>query len=237
MLTGTWANKHNVWGNGIENPNYAYPTFFQLIRDNKPKLKLGIFSTWQDNRTKLLGEGLKETKQLQLDYKFDGFEHDTLRFPHNSKVHYIKQIDSVVAQLAAETIMEKGPDLSWVYLEYSDDMGHKYGDSPEFYESVEYMDTLIGKIYKAVKNREKQLNEKWLVIITTDHGRDAKTGKNHGGQSDRERNTWIATNQKIQNSRLESSLAIVDIFPSVCQFMKIKIPKSVKRNLEGKSFF
>ena len=53
MLTGTWANKHNVWGNGIEAPNYSYPTFFKIARDAKPDMKLGIFSTWEDNRTKL----------------------------------------------------------------------------------------------------------------------------------------------------------------------------------------
>jgi phosphopentomutase len=74
-------------------------------------------------------------------------------------------------------------------------------------------------------------------MITTDHGRDAKTGKNHGGQSFRERVTWIATNKKPKNSRFNNGLAVVDIFPSVCTFLKIKIPKTVKENLEGISFF
>ncbi|MES2796145.1 MAG: alkaline phosphatase family protein [Bacteroidota bacterium] len=237
MLTGTWANKHNVWGNGIEAPNYTYPTFFKLARDSKPFLKLGIFSTWQDNRTKLLGEGLAATNQLMLDYKFDGYELDTLRFPHQSKVHYIKQIDSVVTERTVETIKEKSPDLSWVYLEYTDDMGHKYGDSPEFYDAIENVDKLIGKIYSAIKYREKNFKENWLIIVTTDHGRDAKTGKNHGGQSDRERETWIATNKKPKKARFENGLAVVDILPSVVEFLKIKIPLSVKQNLEGVSFF
>lgn len=237
MLTGTWANKHNVWGNGIEKPNYNYPTFFKIAREAKPDIKLGIFSTWLDNRTKLLGEGLPATNQLMLDYKFDGYELDTLRFPHKSKVHYIKQIDSLVTEKAAETIKSNAPDLSWVYLEYTDDMGHKYGDSPEFYESIENVDKLIGKIYNSVKYREKNFKENWLVIITTDHGRDAKTGKNHGGQSDRERETWIVTNKKPKKTRFENGLAVVDILPSVCKFMKIKVPESVQKNLEGVSFF
>jgi predicted AlkP superfamily pyrophosphatase or phosphodiesterase len=237
MLTGTWANKHNVWGNGIEAPNYAYPTFFKIARDAKPSLKLGIFSTWEDNRTKLLGEGLATTNSLMLDYKFDGYEKDTASFPHKSKVHYIKQIDSLVTEKTAQTIKENAPDLSWVYLEYTDDMGHKYGDSPEFYESVQNVDKFIGKIYDAVKFREKNYKENWLVIITTDHGRDAKTGKNHGGQSDRERETWIAMNKKPTKPRFKNGLAVVDLFPSVCKFLNIEIPKSVKENLEGVSFF
>jgi predicted AlkP superfamily pyrophosphatase or phosphodiesterase len=116
-------------------------------------------------------------------------------------------------------------------------MGHKYGDSPEFYEAVENADKLIGKIYEAVKYREKNFKENWLVIITTDHGRDTKTGKNHGGQSDRERETWIVTNKKPQTERLKNGLAIVDILPSVCKFLKINIPSVVKQNLDGVSFF
>jgi predicted AlkP superfamily pyrophosphatase or phosphodiesterase len=237
MLTGTWANKHNVWGNGIEAPNYSYPTFFKIARDARPDMKLGIFSTWEDNRTKLLGEGLSATNHLKMDFVFDGYEHDTIRFPHKSKVHYIKQIDEFVSQKAAETIKEKAPDLSWVYLEYTDDMGHKHGDSPEFYEAIQNADKLIGDVYAAVKFREKNFKEHWLIIITTDHGRDAKSGHDHGGQSDRERDTWIVTNQKPKTSRFTKGLAVVDIFPSVCKFLNIEIPKSVKDNLEGVSFF
>src|SRR5690606_1441915 len=30
LLTGTWANKHNVWNNAIKAPNYNYPTVFKL---------------------------------------------------------------------------------------------------------------------------------------------------------------------------------------------------------------
>ncbi len=236
MLTGTWAHKHNVWGNGIENPNYAYPTFFKLARDQKPGLKLGIFSTWEDNRTKLLGEGLADTGYLTLDFKFDGYEMDTVRFPHTTDRTFIRDIDNLVTQKAAETIQNHAPDISWVYLEFTDDMGHKYGDSEEFYQSVIHADSLIGQLYETVKEREKSSGEEWLILITTDHGRDAATGKNHGGQSDRERETWIVTNRSDLNDRFSNGLAVVDILPSVCQFMGIEIPQKVKDQLDGRSF-
>lgn len=237
MLTGTWANKHNVWGNGIEAPNYNYPTFFKVAKEANPNLKLGIFSTWLDNRTKLLGEGLTATNNLMIDYKYDGYELDTVAFPHDKNKIYIKNIDILVTEKTAETIKGKSPDVSWLYLEYTDDMGHKHGDSKTFYESVEHADQLIGQVYEAVLYREKNFKEDWLVVVTTDHGRDAQTGKNHGSQSDRERETWIATNKKPKNSRFKNGLAVVDIFPSVCDFLKIEIPKSIKENLEGISFF
>jgi predicted AlkP superfamily pyrophosphatase or phosphodiesterase len=237
MLTGTWANKHNVWGNEIEAPNYNYPTFFKVAKDLNPNLTLGIFSTWLDNRTKLLGEGLTATTNLVIDYKYDGYELDTVTFPHDKNKTYIKNIDQLVSQKAVETIKAKSPDISWVYLEYTDDMGHKHGDSETFYEAVKWTDGLIGQIYEAVVFREKTYKEDWLVVITTDHGRDAQTGKNHGGQTDRERETWMVINKKTKNPRFKNGLAIVDIFPSIFKFLNIEIPKSIKDNLDGKSFF
>ena len=30
LLTGTWVNKHNVWGNNIKDPNYHYPDIFRI---------------------------------------------------------------------------------------------------------------------------------------------------------------------------------------------------------------
>ncbi len=115
-------------------------------------------------------------------------------------------------------------------------MGHKYGDSPEFSAAIFHTDSLIGKLYGAVLEREKSQKEDWLVIVTTDHGRDAETGRNHGGQSDRERITWICTNKPETNARFTNGLAVVDILPSVCQFMDISIPKKVRRNLDGRAF-
>lgn len=58
LLTGTWVNKHNVLDNDIKNQNYAYPSIFKLFKEQYPNKKIGIYSTWLDNRTKLAGDGL-----------------------------------------------------------------------------------------------------------------------------------------------------------------------------------
>lgn len=83
LLTGTWVNKHNVKDNNIRHPNYYYWTIFRHFKTNYPNKKTAVYSTWLDNRTKLVGENLPETGSLQLDYHFDGFEMDTVRFPHD----------------------------------------------------------------------------------------------------------------------------------------------------------
>lgn len=234
LLTGTWVNKHNVWGNDISKPNYHYWTIFRLFKEQYPTKKIGVFSTWLDNRTKLIGEGLPQTGHLKMDYVSDGYELDTVAFPHDKLSGYIHQIDEKVSDDASACLLKQAPDLSWLYMEYSDDMGHKFGDSPQLNQAIEYVDNQIGKLWNSIEERQKKLKEDWLIIITTDHGRDAKTGKNHGGQSDRERTTWIATNAAQLNSYFKNEQpAIVDIMPTIAHFLSVKIPQDKAFEIDG----
>lgn len=236
VLTGVWANKHNVWDNDIVAPNYNYPTIFRVYKDHYPNKKIGIFSSWLDNRTKLAGEEKPETGMLQFDHKFDGLEFDTINFPHDEDKKYMQLIDQKVVEVAAKTIKDSAPDLSWVYLEYTDDMGHRHGDSDIYYQSVKDADKMMGQLYETIEYRQKNYKEDWLLIITTDHGRDAKSGHNHGGQSAREKSGWIVTNAKNLNTRFTSGKSeLVDIFPTIADHLKIKLSDKVKSELEGKS--
>ena len=236
LLTATWSNKHNVLGNSIKHPNYNYWNIFRISETHKPKLKTAIFSTWLDNRTKLVGEGLKDAGAITFDYAFDGFEHDTINFPHDKEKTQYFRIDEHVSKETEKYIIENSPDLSWVYLEFTDSTGHLYGDSPQFYSSVEKMDTQIGRIWNAIKMREKSFNEDWMIVITTDHGRSKDTGKDHGGQSLRERATWLVTNHKNTNGYFENTPGIVDVVPSVLRHLEIDIPTSIEREMDGISF-
>jgi arylsulfatase A-like enzyme len=94
----------------------------------------------------------------------------------------------------------------------------------------------VGRIWKSIQQRENEQGEEWMIVITTDHGRTADTGKGHGGQSERERTTWIVTNQSSLKPSFFSQPGIVDIMPSICDFMGIEISAKVKANLDGKSF-
>lgn len=226
ILTGTWVNKHNVWDNDIADPNYNYKTIFKFLKEYDNTKKIGIFSSWLDNRTKLVN--------MPFDYQVDSLELDTARFPHDKLKKFMAKIDQAVTDSAAEYIRTKAPDLSWVYLEYTDDMGHIYGDSPEFNSSIEEMDKKIGQLWDAIRYRQKEFNEQWLLVVTTDHGRDDETGNNHGGQSDRERAGWIATNAKDLNNYFKTgNPSIADILPTIVSFMGINIEKADSREIDG----
>jgi predicted AlkP superfamily pyrophosphatase or phosphodiesterase len=234
LITGTWANKHNVFDNQVKNPNYNYKNIFRLIKEQQSDKKIGIFSTWIDNRVKLIGEGLLEAGNITFDYKFDGYELDLITYPHDSLNFHIHHIDQRVANETSKCIQNDAPDLSWVYLQYTDDMGHFYGDSEQLNQAIIYLDQQIGQIYDAIEYRMKYYKEDWLFIITTDHGRDLITGKDHGAQSQRERTTWIVINNQETNSYFQDfQPAIVDIFPTMARFMNLKIPIESARELDG----
>ncbi len=234
VLTGTWVNKHNVWDNDIAAPNYHYWTIFRILKEQFPQKKTAIYSSWTDNRTKLVGDGMPETGNIPFDYKYDGYELDTVKFPHDKGRDFMEKIDDLVATEAANSIRKDAPDLSWVYLEYTDDMGHMYGDSPQFHNAIRKLDDKIGRIWKAIQYRQKEHKEDWLIIITTDHGRDEVSGKGHGGQSPRQRSGWIVTNRKPLNNYARYYYpGVVDIMPTIARFMDLRLPLHVGRESDG----
>jgi len=236
FLTGTWAYKHNVWGNSRQSPNYEYWNLFRIVETVEPSRRTAILSTWLDNRTVLVGEGKPAAGDFRLDHAADGFELDTVAFPHDPASRYILAIDEHVSTEAAAYIRAQGPDLSWVYLQHTDDVAHAYGDSEASDAAVRQADAQVGRIWSAVKERQAR-GEDWMIVVTTDHGRDPTTGKGHGGQSARERTTWIATNARGLDARFTSgAAAIVDIAPSILQHLRIAVPATIAKNLDGRSF-
>ena len=236
LVTGTWANKHNVYENYNLSPNYDYWNIFRVAKVESPAIKIGIFSTWTDNRTVLLGEGQPGAGDWRFDYVADGFEKDEKRFPPQPSDKHIALIDTFVAEEAANVIAQQGPDLSWVYLQHTDDIGHEFGDSGAFDSAVADMDARVGRIWDAVQVRQAAHPEDWLVIVTTDHGRDAETGREHEGHTARERTIWIATNSQRLTPDFYAMPAIVDIYPSIAAHLGLTIPEQVAHHLDGASF-
>lgn len=236
ILTATWANKHNVWGNDNLSPNYNYWTIFRIAKEQDREVTTGLFSSWQDNRTVLLGEGKPETGNLEIDYVCDGYDLDHEAFPDKEHDLRIFDIDEHVSKMAADCIRENAPDLSWVYLWYTDDAGHIFGAGETLDDFILLADRQVARIWEAVKYREANFNEEWMVVITTDHGREYN-GFHHGEQSYSERSCWISTNVKANERLTGGSGAIIDINPSICRFMGFEVPQDVLWEQDGVSFY
>ena len=236
LLTGTWANKHNVWDNRVENPDYRYWDIFRIAKTHDPALQTAVFSTWEDNRTRLIGDGLAAAGGFKLDHYVDGLENDREQFPVKPHSGHIRDIDTHIAAEASSHIRAQGPDLTWVYFQYTDDIGHRFGDGPEQDDAVHFTDDLVGQLWGAVEARQSTYDEDWLVVVTTDHGRTTDDGKNHGGQSDRERATWIVSNSACLGDRFADRPGIVDILPSIVDHLELRMPAPVEAQLDGRSF-
>ncbi len=235
LLTGTWANKHNVWDNSISNPNYHYYNIFRFFSATNPKGSTAVFSSWLDNRTKLVGSAASKAGYLQPDFHYDGLESDTVRFPNDSKGFRFQHIDDAIIDSAAATIRINGPDLTWIYLENTDEVGHKYGFGKEFSQAVEIVDDQVGRIWKALKYRENKYDEEWAIIVTSDHGRN-RNGLYHSWQTPGERSIWIATNLSGLNAHFtHETPSIVDILPTIATFLSIDIPWKQAIELDGVS--
>lgn len=236
ILTGTWLNKHNVNGNSDLKPNYNYWTMFRIAKSQKKDFKTALFSSWTDNRTVLIGENKPETGNVKIDYVYDGYDLDKTKFPDKKDQVQIFEIDSVVSVNAAQCIREKAPDFSWTYLWFTDDAFHEYGNGKFSDKYILKTDELVSKIWDAVQYREKNFDEEWMIIVTTDHGR-TESGYGHGGQSARERCVWMSTNIKNVNHQFGSGyLSHVDILPSICTYMNFDIPKDLAFEEDGISF-
>ena len=234
LLTGTWVNKHNVWGNDIREPNYHYHSIFRFFQQQRPGGTTAVFSSWLDNRTRLLGDNLPQTGPQRLTYHFDGLELDTLGFPHDTARRFMHLIDEHVTDAAAACLRQQAPDLTWVYLEYPDDMGHRHGDALPFYQAIALMDRQIGRLRAAIAYREKTFGEDWLLLVTTDHGRDPRRGMNHGGQSARERSTWVAAHATGLNAHFaRDTVAIVDLLPTLARHLGLHLPQAQAWEIDG----
>jgi hypothetical protein len=100
ILTGTLVNKHNIWDNDIRAPDYNYKNIFRILKENHPEKTIGIFSSWHDNRTTPIGEGLPEAGNIKFDYHFDGLELDTVDYPRDDASDYMHRIDEKLADTA-----------------------------------------------------------------------------------------------------------------------------------------
>lgn len=237
ILTGTWMNKHNVQGNSDIKTNYNYWSIFRIAKSQKRPVTTALFSSWSDNRTLLIGEGREETGGLKIDYVYDGYDLDTIRYPHKPRELHVYDYDSTVCRRAAECIRQKAPDLGWVYLWYTDDAFHMTGYSTFSDQYLRREDQMLRQIYDAIEYREKNFDEEWLLIVTTDHGRE-EHGFGHGGQSAGERGIWMVSNRRDMNAQWGShALSQVDINPSICRFMGFDVPRDVEWEQDGIPFY
>jgi hypothetical protein len=113
-------------------------------------------------------------------------------------------------------------------------MGHKFGRSEALDAAIRKADVQLGLIWQAIKQRQQESGEDWQLWVTTDHGRKEPDAKDHGGQSDAEREVWIASNSSGLNAHFFSGKAsLVDLLPSFFRIFNLVVPEYQEQELDG----
>lgn len=111
-------------------------------------------------------------------------------FVRDGETHGYETIDVEVARDAVAFIEENGPHLSFVYFCGADEAGHVDGTvEGSYFDAIERIDGLVAQLHQVIHARHQKHDEKWLIVITTDHGHRDEGG--HGGDTPQERASFV----------------------------------------------
>jgi hypothetical protein len=214
ILTGVWQNKHGIPDNNSTTYRSQAKSVFQYVKESNSALKTASIATWSPIHQFL------DNQMQYVDYRYEGGD------------------DNDAESRALNEITTHAPDLLFVHFDDVDHVGHASGFSSAYNSSIEQVDVRLGKLMVAVATRNTQNNEDWLVIVVTDHGREA-SGFNHGSQTEQEKTIFIGMNKPgneefttpvttIPNqafNKLYSFAAQTSVVPTALTYLGIEVNK------------
>ena len=175
VATGVSAAKHGIMHNVFTGHRLAeHPDFLTLASLAGKRTYLSVGS-WEPLATAACGGPLFAAPDRVT---FTSYGQDCDRGDEAATVDAEREL------LAADY------DVAFVYLGDVDETGHELGVGAEYRAAVERADARLGRLVATVRSRPAYAEERWTVIVVTDHGHVDEGG--HGGDSDLERTAWIA---------------------------------------------
>lgn len=181
ILTGVWADKNGITGNGITK-TLEYKTLLTTLVEDGIIDSSSFITSWnghfvKDDSTYKLEKQYCEENKLNVDFNF--CSNDTQST--NTTLNDIKS--------------DNCSDFIFTILEGPDHSGHSFGfstNNPIYKVGFQLNEIQSLTILKAIKSRDNYESEDWLIIITADHG---GFGTGHGGPSIQERMTFFICNK------------------------------------------
>ncbi|MDF2709432.1 MAG: hypothetical protein K0R62_5084 [Nonomuraea muscovyensis] len=174
VATGVWPDKHGVVDNGFAGAQFTkYPDFLTRAQEARPDLVTGAFFSWP-----ALDEHGAFGPGIGARGVYDGYATTW------------GAADEQVAAAALRHLADTAADLSFVYLGDTDEVAHALGPlGQEYADALRTQDAQFGALLDTVRARPSYPEERWTVLVTTDHGH--VDGGGHGGVSDAERTVFV----------------------------------------------
>ncbi len=131
--------------------------------------------------------GLGPVIHPRLEQQYAGLHRVVVR---DGETYGYERADAEVVDFTLMALKGSAFDVGFAYCCDVDDTGHIHGlMGPEYREAIRRVDRHVKRLAEAVCRRFEQYGEDWLIVITTDHGHVDEGG--HGGDSERERESWV----------------------------------------------
>lgn len=175
LLTGVWSNKHGVTSNDESlRVDRAFPSLFRRLRMAMPNAYLASVVNWSPLNTAFM-----------------------LEDAHGADVRESGLSDEQVIERTLQILGNTPADFTFIQLDEPDQAGHDRGFGDRYQRALRKVDNQIGQLLDKVDERRRRYpQEDWLVMVSTDHGRDY-WGKGHGGLSEQEKTIFIASNKPL----------------------------------------
>jgi predicted AlkP superfamily pyrophosphatase or phosphodiesterase len=207
ILSGAGPEQHGMTSNDWRLDNYTiepttkdedgyFPSIFTLMRQNMPDAEMAVFYDW-DGLGNIFNPKYLNRVELTKNYQ--------------------ETIESAIPY-----ILEKNPQLVFLYLGYPDEVGHEHGfDSEEYYHSLEQVDAKVGELFEALKRAG--LYEGTHILVVSDHG---GIGTDHGGEKMVELEVpWIIRGPGVIKDRMIAQpVNIYDTAPTIAYVFHLEQP-------------
>ncbi len=181
ILTGVWADKNGITGNGITK-TLEFKTIMTDLTENGIIDSASFTTSWN-------GHFITDTSTYKLEKEY--CENNDIKVSFNYCSGDTQSTYTTLKDLSSDNCS----DFIFTILEGPDHAGHSFGfstNNPIYKIGFQLNEIQSLSILKAIENRETYDKEDWLIIITADHG---GLGSGHGGVSLQERMTFIICNK------------------------------------------
>lgn len=198
MVTGVWAEKHGVMGNNFAKKRYdLYPDFLTRLEQLDSGRETFAALNWPPlGTTNADGPLFSDLIDVKVNINGDTMGYDVA--------------DERVCQVSESYLASASVDAAFVYLGNPDVASHDEGlYSAAYRNAIEAADDCVGRLVEALDRRPDAASEDWLILLSTDHGRNEEGG--HGGDSEEELTIFYVASGAAAEMQSGITPQIVDV--------------------------